>query len=163
MPLDQIANIAEISAVVLVIVTLSYVGVQIRQHTDALTVSTAHNTSEDFSATYLLMAERGELADILFRGMQNLEALEPVERFRFYCFHHKVFRSLENAHYQFTRGALEAEPFQGINQQLLLLKTQVGVQTYWQDRKNMYTKTFQKYVDDEIWPTEVKGYKLAGT
>ena len=127
MPLEQIANIAEISAVVLVIVTLSYVGVQIRQHTDALRVSTAHNTAEDFSATYLLMAERGELADILFRGMQNLEALEPVERLRFYAYFHKFFRAVENAHYQFTRGALEAQPFEGISQQLALLKTLNGL------------------------------------
>ncbi len=163
MSLDQIANIAEISAAVLVIVSLIYVGKQIQQNTDTLKVSTAHNTAEDFSATYLLVAERGDMADILFRGLQNLEALEPVERLRFYCFYHKFFRTFENAHYQFTRGALEAEPFEGISQQLVTLKTQPGVQTYWQDRKNWYTKTFQEYIDNEILPTEVKGFKLAGT
>jgi len=163
MPLDQIANIAEISAAALVIVTLIYVGIQIKQNTDTLKVSTAHNTAEDFSAAYLILAERGDLADIFLRGSQNLEALESVERLRFYAYFHKFFRTFENAYYQFTRGALEAEPFEGFSQQLVLLKTLPGVQTYWQDRKNWYNKTFQEYVDSEIMPTEVKGFKLAGT
>lgn len=163
MPLDQIANVAEISAAALIIVSLIYVGIQIKQNTETLKLSTAHNTAEDLSAPYLLIAERGELADIFFRGLQDLEALEPVERVRFYAYFHKFFRTYENAYYQFTRGALEAEPFEGISQQLVLLKTLPGVQTYWQDRKNWYNKTFQEYVDNEIMPTEVKGFKLAGT
>ena len=57
MPLDQLANIAEISAAVLVIVSLMYVGLQIKQNTDTLKVGTAHNTAEDFSALYLLLAD----------------------------------------------------------------------------------------------------------
>ena len=163
MPLDQIANIAEISAAVLVIVSLVYVGKQIQQNTDTLKVSTAHDTAEDFSALYLLLAERADIADIFFRGLQDLEVLEPVEKLRFYAYFHKFFRTFENAYYQFTRGSLEAEPFDGIKQQLVILKSMPGVQTYWQDRKNWYNQTFQEYVDSEIMPIDVKGYRLAGT
>ncbi len=163
MPLDQIANVAEISAAALVIVTLIYVGIQIKQNTDTLKANTAHNTAEDFSALYLILAERGEVANIFLRGAQDFEALESVERLRFYAYFHKFFRTFENAYYQFTRGALEAEPFEGIIQQFVLLTSLPGVQTYWQDRKNWYNKTFQAYVDSEIMPTEVKGFKLAGT
>ncbi len=163
MPLDQIANIAEISAAVLVIVSLIYVGKQIQQNTDTLKLSTAHNTAEDFTGIYLLLAERGEIADIFFRGVQDLEALEPVERLRFYAYFHKFFRTYENAYYQFRRGALEAEPFEGLTQQLVMLITSPGLQAYWQDRKDWYNKKFQEYVDNEIMPIGVKkGYKLAG-
>ncbi len=163
MPLDQIANIAEISAAVLVIVSLIYVGKQIQQNTDTLKVGTAHNTAEDFSALYLLLAERADIADIFFRGLQDLEVLEPVEKLRFYAYFHKFFRTFENAYYQFTRGALEAEPFEGITQQLVILKSLPGVQVYWQDRKNWYNQRFQEYVDEEIMTIHVKGYRLAGT
>ena len=45
MPLDQLAKIAEISAAALVIVSLIYVGIQIKQNTDTLKLSTAHNTA----------------------------------------------------------------------------------------------------------------------
>jgi hypothetical protein len=164
MSLDQIANIAEISAAVLVIVSLIYVGIQIQQNTDTLKLSTAHNTAEDFSAPYLIIAERGEIADIFLRGMQDIAALEPVERLRFYAYFHKFFRTYENAYYQFRRGALEAEPFEGLTQQLVMLTTLPGLQAYWQDRKFWYNKTFQEYVDNEIMTVEVnKDYKLAGT
>ena len=163
MSLDQIANIAEISAAVLVIVSLMYVGVQIKQNTETLKLSTAHNTAEDFTGIYLSLAERGELADIFFRGLQGLDALEPVERLRFYAYFHKFFRTYENAYYQFTRGALEAEPFEGLSQQMILMKTSPGLPAYWQDRKEFFSKTFQEFVDNEIMPIEVKGYRLAGT
>ena len=66
--------------------SLIYVGIQIKQNTNTLKVSTAHNTAEDFSAPYLSLAEHGDMADIFFRGLQDLEALESVERLRFYGF-----------------------------------------------------------------------------
>ncbi len=163
MPLDQIANIAEISAAVLVIVSLIYVGIQIRQNTDTLKVRTAHDAAEDLADLYLLPAQNGEYADIFFRGLQDLESLEPVEKLRFYAYFHKFFRTYENAHYQFTRGALEAEPFEGLSQQMILMKTSPGLPAYWQDRKEFFSKPFQEFVDNEIMPIEVKGYRLAGT
>ena len=163
MQLDQIANIAEISAAVLVIVTLIYVGIQIKQNTNMLKLSTAHNTAEDFSSLYLILADRADLADIFFRGLQDLKELEPVEHIRFYSIFHKWFRTYENAYYQFRHGALEAEAFEGLTWQLIMVKTQPGVQAYWQDRKDYYNKTFQEYVDSKIMPVEVKGYKLPGT
>ena len=43
------------------------------------------------------------MADIFLRGLRSLEALESVERLRFYCFFHKSFRTYENAYYQFRR------------------------------------------------------------
>ena len=104
MPLDQITNIAEISAAVFVIVSLIYVGIQIQQNTNTLKVSTAHNTPEDFSAPYLILAEHGDIADIFFRGLQGLEALQSVERLRFYGYFRKFFRTYENAYYQFRRS-----------------------------------------------------------
>jgi hypothetical protein len=163
MPLDQLANIAEISAAALVIVSLIYVGIQIKQNTDTLKLGTAHDTAEDLADLYLLPAEDGEFADIFLRGLQDLEALVSVERLRFYGYFHKFFRTYDNAHYQFRRGALEAEMFEGVTQTLVMVAAMPGVRAYWQDRKKWYNKKFQEYVDKEILSAEGQGYKLAGT
>ena len=49
MPLDQLANIAEISAAALLIVSLIYVGIQIKQNTKATKIS----TSQAFDHKYI--------------------------------------------------------------------------------------------------------------
>ena len=110
------------------------------------------------------MAEQGEVADIFVRGMQDIEALEPVERFRFHVSLHVFFRTTDNAYYQFRHGALEAEQFEGISHQLLaILRSAPGMQTYWEDRKDWYSEAFQEYVDNEVMVIDTKGFKLAGT
>ncbi len=163
MPLDQIANVADIVGTVLIIVSLIYVVIQIKQSTDTLNVNTAHNIAAEISALYLVVAESGDLSDIFFRGVQGVDELEPVEALRFYGCFHKFYRAFEDAYYQFTRGALETEFFEGISQQFISFNSMPGVQRYWQDRKSWYNKSFQEYVDREVMSVDITGYKLPGT
>ena len=163
MPLDQIANIAEIIAAALVIVSLIYVGLQIKQNTDTLKLTTIHNTAEGLADLNMISAENSDFADIWFRGLQDDNALQGVEKLRFYSYFHKFFRTYENAHYQFARGALEAEPFAGITKQLSALASMPGVQSYWNERKSYFNESFQAYVDREVASFSQENFKLAGT
>ena len=163
MPLDQLANIAEISAAALVIVSLIYVGVQIRQNTSALKLSTTHNTMEDLADLYLVPAQNSDVAGIFFRGLQDFNALENVDRLRFYGFLHKFIRTFENAHYQFTRGALESVMFNGIARQFISITSMPGGQSYWQERKSWYNEEFQEYLDRKLTSPDREIFKLAGT
>ena len=129
-----------------IIVSLIYVGLQVKQNTAALQVSTVHDTMEDFADLYLVPAQNREFADIFFKGLQDISALEGVDRLRFYSYLHKFFRTSENAHYQFTHGALEAKPFKGIANQYIFLTSMPGTQVYWQERKSCYNEEF-RYVD----------------
>ena len=150
MPLDQIANIAEICAALLVIVSLIYVGLQIRQNTKAVRLSTAHNITEEFRDNYAAIAQQGDLAEIYLKGLVDVDSLNPTEQMRFYLHLHGLFRAFENAYYQKSEGALDPRVWKGINQQFVFLKDRPGFQTYWGDREKWYSDDFQSYYNDHI-------------
>jgi len=136
--LDHLANLAEIFAAVLVIVSLVYVGVQIKQNTSALRSNTAHNTSEGFTDLYLILAQ-----------------------VQFFAYFQKFFRTYENAYYQYTRSALEVEPFDGLTKQLEMVSSLSGVKQYWRERKNWYNQDFQNFVDNMFDENENEKFTLA--
>ena len=96
MTLLEWGAIGELIGGVAIIVSLIYVGLQIKQNSYALKLSTAQNTVEDMADLYLYPAQNGELADIFFRGLQDLDAVEGSDRLRLYGFFHKFFRTYEN-------------------------------------------------------------------
>lgn len=163
MTIQDWGALGEMVGGVAIIFSLIYVGVQIRQNTNTLRLSTAHNAAVDLSDIYLIPATHGDFADIFYRGLQDLDSLQGAEMVRFYGFFHKYFRSWEDAYYQFTHGALEAGPFAGITSQMLALAAMPGVRKYWRDRRSWYTPKFQDYVDKEISSAASGEFKLAGT
>ncbi len=163
MTLLEWGALGELIGGIAIIVSLIYVGLQIKQNTETLKLNTIHNTAEDMADLYLVPAENSEFADIFFRGLQDIHALEGIDRLRFYGFLHKFFRTYENVHYQFTRGALEAEPFKGITKQFIFVTSTPGGQVYWPERKSWYNKEFQAYVDRELASPDREIFTLAGT
>jgi len=163
MGLDNLANLAEILAAILVIISLVYVGVQIKQNTSALRSNTAHNTSEGFTDLYLILARSKEMSDIFARGTKDFESLDSIEKVQFYAYFHKFFRNYENAYYQYTRSALEFLPFDGLTKQLEMVASLPGVRAYWRDRKNWYNDDFQLYVEYLLRDDTPEKFALAGT
>jgi len=163
MDLEQASYLAEITAAVLVVVSLVYVGIQVRQNTAALKLSTSQNLSEDFTDVYLALSQNNETAEIFQKGLQDCDSLTPVEKIRFYAFFHKFFRIYENAYYQYVNGALEEEPFEGISNQLIMLGAMPGLRTYWNDRRSFYNSSFQAYVDKNVMTEKIAEFRLAGT
>ena len=60
--------LGELIGGIAIIVSLIYVGLQIKQNTDALKLSTVRNTAEDLADLYLVPAQNSELADIFFEA-----------------------------------------------------------------------------------------------
>ena len=163
MGIDHLANLAEIFAAVLVIVSLVYVGVQIKQNTSALRSNTAHNTSEAFTDLYLILARSREMSDIFSRGTRDYESLDSVEKVQFFAYFQKFFRTYENAYYQYCRTALEKDSFDGLTKQLEMVSSLPGVRRYWLERKGWYNENFQLFVDDMFEQSPTEKFQLAGS
>jgi len=72
MPLDQLANLAEISAAALLIVSLIYVGLQVRQSTKAAYSATNQAHAEVTQGYVGLINASNNLADVLHQGARGL-------------------------------------------------------------------------------------------
>ncbi len=163
MSLLEWGALGELIGGVAIIISLIYVGLQIRQNTIAQKLSTAHRISEDLADLYLMPAASDDMADIFIRGLTDIDAVEGTDRLRFYGYLHKFFRTNENAHYQFTHGALESQAYEGISEQFRFIASTPGGRVYWQDRRSWYNDNFRDYVESLIATSDGEALKLAGT
>ena len=132
-----------------IIISLIYVGIQVRQNTMAQRLSTSHQIAEDLADVYLFPSGSNEMAQIFIDGLSGNELKGPAHM-RFYGYLHKFFRTMENAHYQFQYGALEWDAFEGVTRQFQYIVSTPGGQTYWRERGQWYTAEFSTYVDNLI-------------
>ncbi len=147
MPLDQIANIAEISAAALVIVSLIYVGLQVKQSNQAAYASTNQAHAEVANGYIGLINASNNLADILHQGARGLSLLKEGNLIRFMAFHDQIFVAFQSFYFQYLRGALDERIWNTYKQAMLDLLAQAGQQEWWKLRQHWFDAEFRNYID----------------
>jgi len=148
--LEQAYYIAELVTALAVVISLIYVGIQIRQNTHAIKLNSAQNLSHELRESLALLVSDAELSDIHLRAMRDVGCLAAVEKFRFYMFLNNVFRVYESAHYQKMQGTVDPSVWAGIHGNINATKSTSGYQAFWRDRKNIYSREFQAFYDNEV-------------
>jgi len=148
MPLDQLSNIAEIIAAALVIVSLIYVGLQVRQSTKAAYASTNQAHAEIANGMTGLINASNNLADILHQGASGLSSLKEGNLIRFMAFHDQIFVAYQGFYFQYLRGALDRRIWDTYKQATLSMLAQPGQQEWWKLRRSWFSEEFRNYVDD---------------
>lgn len=83
MTLEEIYYIGQTVAVVALVLSLIFVGVQIRQNTLATRAASHNEVSNSLNEINRMFAESADLAKIWLAGMDNRQALTAEERWRF--------------------------------------------------------------------------------
>ncbi len=148
MPLDQLANIAEISAAALLIVSLIYVGLQVRQSTKAAYASTNQAHAEVAMGYVGLINASNNLADVLHQGARGLSSLEEGNLIRFNAFHDQVFVAFQSFYLQYLKGTLDERIWHTYKHAILDLLVQGGTLEWWELRQHVFCDEFRNYVKD---------------
>ncbi len=150
MPLDQIANIAEISAAALIIVSLISVGIQIRHNTRAVRGSTLQMNTDFWGALFLRLADP-EVAQGYVAGLAGQPDIRPARFTQFFFICRAMFIGFENQYYQFRQGILDEATYLGYERsmqtQLLLFP---GFRVWWQQSHAVFSPAFVAHVDSMI-------------
>ena len=164
MTLEEFNYIAEIIGSIAIIASLIYVALQVRQNTIAVRLSTLHDVKDTIREVNLLVAEQGDLAEILFEGFQGLDKLSGAPRARFYTWAHNLFLGYENLYLQYLGGALDPRHWSGMAQHMTDVSSVPGLQAYWADRRQWFTEEFRNYWENEVSPAPADpGYRAMGT
>jgi len=150
MPLDQLANIAEISAAALLIVSLMYVGLQVRQNTAATQAATGQAYVDTMNGYVGLINSSPNLADILHRGAKGLSNLKNGEVIQFGAFIDQSFINFEAFYFQWKAGVLDTRLWSINRHAIAGFLAQTGQQQWWEIRHNWYDPEFQEYVNQVI-------------
>ena len=101
---DAIGAIGEIVGAIAVVATLIYFAIQMRQYTTGLRSATFNATMQEFNQINVAQLDPA-LADLLDRGMEDLDSLSPTEKHQFGWIVRTYINIWENMYQQYLEGA----------------------------------------------------------
>ena len=150
MTLDQLASIASIIASAAVVVTLVFIGLQLRQNAQLTRMAAAQTSAQLLSENFGRVLESADLAELLVRTrtQDRDETRAPGEYLRVSNFLSASFRHFEVLHTHRRLNIFEEELWQGSKARLWDSLSNPGVRDWWHDCKQSYAPSFIVFVDD---------------
>lgn len=160
--LSQIlGNMGEFFGAILLFVSLIFVGLQLRQNTQAVQRSSAREAGNALVASLQVYVESAELSDITIRAFESLESVSPVERYRFDGWLYGWLHAHEQEHLVSRESPYLDELLAPKKRAIAGYLLSPGGSQWWKERKTWFTDYFQKVVDD-IVANPPPGFETSG-
>ena len=149
MTLDQLAAIASIIASGAVVISLMFIGLQLRQNAHLTRMAAAQTSAQLLSQNFGRVIEHADLAEILSRD-QTERPWTEAEQLRVSNFMSVSFRHYEVLHLHRRYGIFEEELWIGSEARLKEALAVPAIRFWWDDCKSYYAGSFITYVDGLI-------------
>ena len=161
MTIEELGAIGDFVGGVAIIISLIYVGFQIRQHSRAERSTTAQAATEMVESVYVPVMNDASLADLTIRGMEDPTSLSPVEMARFTSHWQNGFFTLQNWYYQHRAGNLDNDIWAGWSQVFTDIYTTPGIQYFWERRRQYFAPKFRDYLEKDLFlKTPTPNYRI---
>ncbi len=142
--LSDWALVAEIASAFAVVLSLVYVGYELRQNTNAVLSNTQQSLLElAHGVDAWLQSE--SFAEIAVRGDEDYSVLSPQERRQYDKYTHNVLNVWEHAYYNNRAGLMEDDLWEAWNDAFWTTSDSWG--PIWARDKKLYGREFREYVD----------------
>ena len=145
--LNELGSLGEFVGAIAVVASLIYVGIQLRQNTAAIRITTAQAFTDTWNNYISTLNLSPPLADILFRGLSGTSHLKDAEVVQFYAFLSQAFTTYQSFFIQRQKGVVDEGYWTSYVQAIYDLMSSQGVREYWEFRHHWYTQEFQDYVN----------------
>ena len=152
--LEQVYYIGELISAFVVIISVVYLALQVRQNTKAIRLGNVHSISSNLNPLMDLISSSTEVADIYWRGSADFHSLNEIEQIRFRTLVMHFLRAFCEVNEQMREGAIHKETWEAWSSIIDELFQYPGFRTVWSMRKHWYQKSFQDYVDGSIITAE---------
>lgn len=145
--LSQLASIAEIVGAAAVVISLLYVGAQVRDSARAVRSAAVTDANASVQAWYLNISDNRRMSEIWLEGLLSPEPLETNDEFQFMMTAHAALLAFQNSFLLAREGSLDEDVMTSITAGLLPVKDLPGMQRYWRQRLGYFYPEFAAYVD----------------
>ncbi len=152
--LETIATIANILASGAVVLTLVFIGMQLRQNAQLTRMAAAQTSAQLLSTNLGRVIEHADLAELVTRE-KGPESWNKAEWLRVSNFLSASFRHFEVLHTHRRFGVFEDELWRGAEARLRDSLSTPGIVEWWNNSKDFYAKSFVAYVDQLV--KEIEG------
>ena len=149
MSLSDLASIGSFISSAAVLVSLVYVGRQIRQNTHLLRAG-AHQSRLDFVQDFLARTTEADMADIYMRGSAGDPSLTQVEFTQYRSHMHSWFLGMAEIAWLHDQGVLDTTRFNGSLHALRANLANPGCRGVWQIIQPLMPPPFRALVDRTI-------------
>ncbi len=147
-------TITELVGLAAVILTLVFVGFELRQNTRAVESSATQEVHANFASWYASLQSDPELLMITVKGMQDYGALDVREKGQFIAVFMVFTSNCQTAFYKWRDGLLDEELWNGWRQLSLNFFSTNGGKDFWDERSYMFGAGFRDFVNREIIPAK---------
>jgi hypothetical protein len=150
MTLEQYYYIGQLIAAGALVISLVYVGLQVKLSTKANQAGAAHAYVDTMNGYVGLINSSPNLAAVMHRGATGLENLTEGEVIQFSAFHDQCFITFEAFYFEWKQGLLMPELWNTYKHALLALLMQPGQREWWGLRRHWYDEEFRSYVEEIV-------------
>ncbi|MEM6901301.1 MAG: hypothetical protein AAF583_16220 [Pseudomonadota bacterium] len=145
---ETIYYIGQTIAVVAIVLSLIFVGVQIRQNTAQAKADATEATYRSFLDWY--HNQTPETAEIFARSSNEFDTFDAKERFLFFSNAMPFLMNLQEAHAKWAAGALAEDRWRFWDKLASGIAISPGIEKLWAVRRFMFSDAFQNYFDEAI-------------
>jgi hypothetical protein len=143
---DAVSAVAELVAAVAVVASLLYLAAQIRQNTRQSRLTAQQATVHEIGRALQAQAQSREWADLLLRGLRDLDALDRVEKTQFLSHIGHILRVYESAYFHYLGGTLDTRFWQGFERAITDVLSYPGMQTALELRRHHLSDEFGRFL-----------------
>ena len=153
MTLEQLAALSQIVGTLGVIASLIFVGMQIRQNTNA----TRAQVQQYVTSGYLTVVQHiAENSTVFARGIaanrESFSAFSDEDKLIYFSVIFGFFKHFENMHSQHERGLIDDESWEAWQVHVLMYFHQPGVQVWWNLRGGSFRPSFRSFLESSSPP-----------
>ena len=146
--LSDLASIAEVVGAIAVVISLLYVGLQVRDSARAVRSAAVNDANVSLQAWYLNISNNRQASELWLDGLLSSEPLARDDEFQFQMTVHAAFLGFQNSFLLAQEGSLDTEILGSITAALLPTKDLPGMRRYWRQRRGYFYPGFAEYIDE---------------
>ncbi|MCZ6886898.1 MAG: hypothetical protein O7H39_00270 [Gammaproteobacteria bacterium] len=150
MPISDLGSLGEFISSVVVLVTLIYLALQIRQNTRATRATSHHAITDALNQFNLTLAANDGVAKIWHTGMNDRAALDEVQRDQYDALIRAYMHVCDTMYYQAQVGAGDRGLWKAEERYLGVILTSNGGKEWWQENYVSISTDFRIAVDEII-------------
>jgi hypothetical protein len=156
MSLSDLAAIGSLVSSIAVLVSLIYLGVQVRQTDRNQQAAIRHGRSSRL-VDITLAATDASVADAVSKGLAGTDDITSTQINQFLFYMIAFFNDAEDAFYQHEQGLLNAEAYASFTASWRWALSTPGWRVAWKQRRSLYHGLFAQFMDGLIAEAQVRG------
>jgi hypothetical protein len=145
--LSKMANAAEVIGAFAIVISLVYVGIQVKDSAGATRSAAANDASVSMQSWYLEMGSNRQASDLWFSALTSPKPLSTHDEFQFMMMMHAAMLGIQNSYLLSQEGTLDPEIREAVTFAIVAVKDLPGMDRFWRQRRGFLHRGFAEYVD----------------